>query len=109
MRHRMRCHRGQLGCGRRFTLRRDPKSYKRGVRCPHCRSEHVYSVERQRREEMERRRRAGRLCRCSAYPFPHEMATLRMCDHWAEPNVEPTAQEWEQFETCWKTPRGWAV
>lgn len=42
---RMRCSAGKLGCGRRFRLRRPPHRHTRTVRCPHCRSVHVRSVE----------------------------------------------------------------
>lgn len=106
-RHRMRCSEGKLGCGRRFTLRKHPLKYKRDPKCPHCGSIHVRDVEKERRAEQDRRLAAGKLCRCYAYPFPHNAGSLRFCKEHPlmVQGVEPTEDEEYEYEGCLRTPR----
>ena len=104
-RHRMRCSRSsKRGCGRRFTIKRNPEDYRRWPKCPHCGCWDTQSVEASRRAEAERED----TCHCSRYPFPHRAGSLRMCiQHPLEiEGVEPTAEEWRDYEATVSTPRG---
>lgn len=99
-RHRMRCGTGKNGCGARFTLRRHLDLYARAVKCPYCKSLHVRDCEKERRDEQSRRN----LCRCDAYPFPHNSGSLRMCSENPDKN-EPSEEEIQDYYGCLETPR----
>lgn len=103
--HRYRCSEGQLGCGRRFTKARPPHQYAR-LRCPHCKSVHVRSVERAARAQTRRRRAQGLLCGCHQYPFPHMRGTLRFCEHHTLAGRQFTEREWHGYRRVIDTPRG---
>lgn len=100
-RHRMRCSRGKQGCNRRFTLPHPLRWYGGAVCCPHCRCDRPTDVEASRRAEQLSQTR----CRCSAYPFPHNSGTMRMCKHHPLIEVEPTEEEIDQYQSCLETPR----
>lgn len=102
-RHRMRCSHWR-GCGRRFTLKRHPDDYVRQVKCPHCKSPHVYSCESSRRRELQRQH----TCHCSAYPFPHRAGSLDFCvqsTQWEHEDFQPTAAQIAAYERVLATPR----
>lgn len=86
-------------------LKRHPSQYKRVVRCPTCKSDDVVSVEHLHRAQMRKRAESGMLCKCTAYPFPHERGSLRMCDHHTLADVDPSEDEWRDYEACLATPR----
>lgn len=102
----MRCSEGQLGCGRRFTLHRAPHQYARGPRCPHCKSLHCHSVEKAAVAQTKRRKALGLICRCSSYPFPHVLATLRFCQHHEHARRDYNEREWSAYQAVLATPRG---
>lgn len=105
-RHRMRC--GHRMCWRRYTLRKHPDKYVRPVKCPHCGNrKKQYSVEGQRRRELQKRKEKRLQCYCNRYPFPHQKGSLRMCDHHPAKTVEPTEEEYVQYQQCLETPRSW--
>lgn len=82
----------------RFTIKKHPSQYKRGVRCPTCKSFNVRSTEDARRREMAKKE----LCACNGYPFRHEKGTLRFCAYnkLFLAGVEPTEEEYRQYESC---------
>lgn len=99
-RHRMRC--GVEKCRHRFALSKHPVEYVRAVKRPACGDHlHVRSIEAERQRELAKQDR----CLCSSYPFPHRKGSLRFCDYHPLKAVEPTAQEWEEYEGCMSTPR----
>lgn len=94
-RERYRCSK----CRGRFAIKLKAK---RAPRCPHCGERfHVYSIERERRREIARRRR----CYCAGYPFPHAAGSLRMCAEHPHFDCEPTFEEIEQYRDCLATKR----
>lgn len=60
---------------------------------------------------MAKRKAAGRFCQCGGYPFPHEKASLRFCEHHPKElaGAEPTFEEEMDFEACWRVRRGRAA
>lgn len=104
--HRMRCSEGQLGCGRRFTLRRPPHDYCRGPYCPSCRSIHVHSVEKAAIAQTKRRKARGLICYCHAYPFPHVRASMRFCAEHPLITTDYSEREWREYRGVIDTPRG---
>lgn len=99
---RMRCSHWS-GCNRSFTLRKHPNAYKRSPRCPYCNCLRVYDCT----KSVRRYRRKSR-CDCRAYPFPHRLGSLRMCD--GHPLVarrrDPKREEISAYEVVLKTKRG---
>ena len=100
-RHRMRCSRGRHGCGRRFTLKRHPDSYKRSPKCPYCKSVFVISVEMERRQELANQE----TCKCSFIPFPHRKGTVLGCEHHPKPFDEWTEDDERDYQYMLETPR----
>lgn len=56
----------------------------------------------ERLKELENRA----ICKCSAYPFPHGAGELRMCVHHPSDHIEPTEEEWAEYEITLKAERG---
>lgn len=105
MRWRMRClacrDNAHKGSGR-FTLKRHPNDYKRGVSCPSCGEKiRLQDCEADRRRELERQER----CTCPSYPFPHRKGSMRFCDHHPRIDEEPTEHECFDYEACLATRR----
>jgi hypothetical protein len=100
-RHRMRCR--VSSCYSRLTIKRAPHKYVRAIRCPVCGSENVKSV------ELERRREAAKkdVCRCDAYPFPHDRATLVGCRFHPErlAGIPMTDDQLDAYHITLTTPR----
>jgi len=103
----MRCSRGALGCGSRFTIYKLPEQYAKWPKCPHCGSRETHSAEKERRAEMKRRIMADRLCTCNPYPFPHDKGTLRMCLFHPLAAINPDNQEIDAYQCVLDTPRGY--
>lgn len=105
----MRCSEGQLGCGRRFSLRHAPHEYVRTPKCPNCGSVHIHSVEKAAQAQAKLRKARGLICYCRNYPFPHVRATLRFCT--ANPAIlsDYSDREWTQYQAVLETPRGRAA
>lgn len=99
--HRVRC--SNHNCRIRFRVKKHPDLYSAfRPKCPECGSS-VLSIEKERRNELIKQD----TCYCFAYPFPHRAGSLRMCDN--NPlfirMVEPTDDEWQEYQDCLKTPR----
>lgn len=97
-RHRMRCKKKE--CGARVTLKKHPDEYVRPHQCPRCGRMTLRSVEEERRREIAKVR-----CTCAAYPFPHARGKMRFCHFHPLAAVQPTIDEFEQYEACLATPR----
>ena len=83
----------------RFTLRKNPNQYYRDVKCPHCGSKDVRSVEKQRRAEQDKKD----VCYCNMVPFPHTKGTILGCtDH---PKEEWNDEDHEKYQAMLATPR----
>ena len=100
-RHRYRCNRCKYDldhqCSGRFTL----KNNKQEIKCPCCgETERIYDA-----EINEQKRNQRRSCNCNAYPFLHRKGGMRMCEHHKLKEVEPTEEEWRDYQGCLETER----
>ncbi|KKL51245.1 hypothetical protein LCGC14_2297390, partial [marine sediment metagenome] len=90
-------------CSGRFTIKRNPKDYKRPIKCPCCgETERIVSSEESRRRWIAKTKHS-----CNAYPFPHRKGTMRMCEEHPKviAGVEPTEEEWLDYQSCLETLR----
>lgn len=101
----MRCSKGVNGCHRRFTIKHPPAWYKHWPKCPHCGSQHTFSVEKAVRAARERQG----FCKCPAYPFPHRQGGLRLCARHRLVGMPPTEDEAREYESVLACPRGEAT
>ena len=85
----------------RFTLKRAPTQYKRGVKCPRCKSTNVRDVEMQRRAETLRQN----TCLCNGIPFPHRHASILGCDDHPKAFEDWTQEDEQQYREMLETPR----
>lgn len=93
--HRVRCG----SCRTRYRIKRHPDDYVRRPRCG-C-GGNLNSIEAERRRELAKQER----CTCMAIPFPHRAGSLRFCELHPRSEIEPTDEEWQDFEYLLATPR----
>jgi len=68
--------------------------YEKTVVCPFCGSPNVMNTEAQRQRELAAR--SDKLCRCGAYPFPHDPGSFRACEQ--HPDADKPMTEVERMK-----------
>ena len=87
-------------CRTRDRIKKRLEEYKREKRCVVCGGP-LRSIEAERRRELAKQE----TCYCGPIPFPHREGSLRFCEHHPLVDVEPTDEEWEDYEGMCMTPR----
>lgn len=87
------CYYHKRGSGR-FTIKRNPKLYKRPVKCPTCGNENVKS----KKEEHDKKMAKRDICFCAAYHFRHERGSLRFCKDHPLIEQQPDEDEIRNYE-----------